>query len=267
MQNQKIRRPAVAGAFYPAQAEQLRAMLHRFLEQADPPPLTGVRALIVPHAGYVYSGPIAAYGYKLLAAQSPSPSRAILMGPSHRVWFQGVALGDYTAFQTPLGPVSVDRAFLQTLAEEDAAPFHLLARAHDGEHCLEVQLPFLQMVLPDVAIAPLLFGELEPTKVGEALASHLTEADVIVVSSDLSHYHPYEQAQRLDQAFIEAVLDGDRRRVGQGEACGQAPILSLMTVAEGKGWQPHLLDYRNSGDTSGERRQVVGYTAIAYTEV
>lgn len=265
MPNQDVRLPAAAGSFYPAQAEKLRAVIDRHLEKADPPALTNVRALIVPHAGYVYSGAIAASGYKLLKAQTPPPTRAVLMGPAHRVWFQGAALGDYNAFETPLGQVNVDRAFLKQLADDDS-PFHMLPRAHGGEHCLETQIPFLQTVLPHAPIAPLLFGEIDPTDAGKQLAQHLTEEDIVIVSSDLSHYHSYKEAERLDRSFIDAVLKGDRRRVQQGEACGQAPILSLMTIAESKGWEPHLLDYRNSGDTSGNTNQVVGYAAIAYTE-
>ena len=265
MSNKDVRLPAAAGSFYPAQAKKLRDMIDRYLEQANPPALTEVRALIVPHAGYVYSGAIAAFGYKLLGAQAPPPSRAVLMGPAHRVWFQGAALGDYDAFETPLGQVTVDHEMLEQLAE-DNSPFHMLPRAHGGEHCLEVQLPFLQTVLPHAPIAPLLFGEIDPASAGKHLAQHLKASDVVIVSSDLSHYHAYKQAERLDRSFIDAVLHSDKRRVQQGEACGQAPILSLMTIAESKDWKPQLLDYRNSGDTSGNTNQVVGYVAIAYTE-
>ncbi len=265
MSSKDVRLPAAAGSFYPAQAKKLRDMIDRYLEQASPPALTEVRALIVPHAGYVYSGAIAAFGYKLLGAQAPPPRRAVLMGPAHRVWFQGAALGDYEAFETPLGQVPVDRKFLRQLAD-DGSSFHLLPRAHGGEHCLEVQIPFLQTALSEASIVPMLFGEIDSIHAGEALAPHLEKTDIVIVSSDLSHYHPYQQAERLDRAFIDAVLHSDKRRVQQGEACGQAPILSLMTIAESKGWEPQLLDYRNSGDTSGNTNQVVGYAAIAYTE-
>ncbi len=265
MQTRNIRTPAVAGSFYPDRPERLRSTLEGYLEAASSPTLSKVRALIVPHAGYAYSGPIAASGFKLLSTQTPPPSRAILMGPAHRVWFQGVALGNYDALQTPLGDVAVDDKLLHRLAEEQAS-FQLLARAHSGEHCLEVQLPFLQTVLPDATIIPMLFGEVEPIKVGEALASYISAEDIIIVSSDLSHYHTYEQAERLDQAVLDAILGGHQHRVEQGEACGKDPIRSLMKIAELKGWRPHLLDYRNSGDTSRNRKQVVGYAAIAYTE-
>jgi MEMO1 family protein len=265
MQKRNVRLPAVAGSFYPARAGKLRATIDDYLDQANPPALTDVRALIVPHAGYVYSGPIAAFGFKVLADQTPQPSRAVLMGPAHRVWFQGAALGDFEAFKTPLGQVPVDHEMLEQLTE-GSSNFHLLPRAHGGEHCLEVQLPFLQIVLSDLTIVPMLFGETNATAAGEALAPHLTEKDVIIVSSDLSHYHPYREAERLDHTFIDAVIRGDKTNVQQGEACGQAPILSLMTIAESKGWEPHLLDYRNSGDTSGNRDQVVGYAAIAYNK-
>lgn len=260
----QVRPPAVAGMFYPAQPAALRQMMQSYLDAVPPPALTAVQAVIAPHAGYIYSGPVAAYDYRLLAAQPMPPQRVLLLGPSHRAWFPGVALGDYDAFETPLGNVPVDRAYLQRLAAASKF-FALLPQAHAAEHCLEVQLPFLQLIGLTAPIVPLLFGEVDARAVGEALEPLLEPGDLIVVSSDLSHYHPYEVAQSLDRTFLEAVVRGDRMAVAQGEACGEAPVVALMTIAARRGWQPHLLDYRNSGDTSGDRRQVVGYAAVAYT--
>ena len=262
----EIRPPAVAGAFYPARRERLLQMLISFLEAAKPPRLQGVQALISPHAGYIYSGPIAAYGYRLLMMQEARPRRIYLLGPAHRVWFRGVAAGAYAAFRTPLGDVPVDMAQLERLMTASTR-IHALPVAHRDEHCLEVQLPFLQVVYDgDVPpIVPLLFGEVDPGVVAQELAPFVGPDDLIIVSSDLSHYYPYERARALDTAFLQALLEGDVAGVAQGEACGQLPILTLMRLAEARGWQPYLLDYRNSGDTAGDHRQVVGYASVAYT--
>ena len=259
-----IRRPAVAGMFYPDDPKVLKQAIEDYVAAATPPPLAAVRAVIAPHAGYVYSGPIAGFAYRLLAAQPAAPSRIYLLGPAHRAWFQGVALGDYESFATPLGQTPVDRETLAQLAERDPW-FQRLPQAHQGEHCLEVQVPFLQYVLPGVPIVPLLFGDVNPEVVGRVLDALLAPEDMIVVSSDLSHYHSYADAARRDTAFIEAVCSGDQAAVAHGEACGQTPILTVMSLAARRNWQPQLLDYRNSGDTAGDRRQVVGYAAIAYT--
>ncbi len=261
--NRSVRSPAVAGSFYPGHAQGLKNTINTYLEQADPPALDNVRAVIVPHAGYIYSGPIAAFAYKVLAAQPKPPERVFLMGPAHRAWFPGIALGDYAAFRTPLGDVTVEQSLAQTLIDSKTV-FSALPSAHHGEHSLEVQIPFLQVVCPSVPIVPLLFGEVDPIEVARALAGYVQEDDVIVVSSDLSHFHDYHAARRLDQAFIDAVLRGDQEVAFEGEACGRAPAVTLMHLAAERQWQPQLLDYRNSGDTAGDKSRVVGYTSIAY---
>jgi hypothetical protein len=265
--NGKVRAPAVAGMFYPGNAVELRRAIEKYMEQATPPMLESVYAVIVPHAGYIYSGPTAGFAYKLLARQAPqasSPQRVILMGPAHRFPFSGVALGDYAAFRTPLGELPVDQAFIQTLTQ-GASVFSSLPQAHVGEHCIEVQLPFLQVIYDEISIVPMLFGAVDPLDVADALAPHLAPDDLIVVSSDLSHFHDYETACRLDRAFVDAVLSGNKSKAAQGEACGRAPTLALMRIADERGWAPHMLDYRNSGDTAGNKREVVGYAAVAYT--
>ncbi|MGC9348242.1 MAG: AmmeMemoRadiSam system protein B [Anaerolineae bacterium] len=260
-----IRPPAVAGMFYPADPKELKLTIQEYLEAADPPELSSVRSVIVPHAGYVYSGPVAAYAYKLLAAQSERPRRILVMGPSHRAWFPGVAVADVDGFRTPIGTQPVDREFVGALTD-DRSIFSAVTSPHTPEHCLEVQYPFIQTVLPDVPTVPMLFGEVDPIEVGEALDEVLQPGDLVLVSSDLSHYHANEQAHRLDRSFLDALLEDDKQGVARGEACGRAPVLALMIIAERRNWHPHLLDYRTSGDTSGNRSQVVGYAAVAYTE-
>ncbi len=265
MTTKPIRPPAVAGAFYPRQSSRLNQLLDEYLEAAEPPLLAGVRAIIAPHAGYVYSGPVAAFAYALLSQQALDPARCYLLGPAHRAWFKGVALADYAAFETPLGTVAVDQERVQCLAESGTA-FQILSQAHDNEHCLEVQLPFLQRIYPDVPIVPLLFGDVAPQEVARVLNAQLEPEALLIISSDLSHYHPYDQARHLDRDFLDAVLEDEPHRVLQGEACGQGPIAALMYLARERAWKPHLLDYRTSGDTAGDRSQVVGYAALAYTE-
>jgi len=175
-----------------------------------------------------------------------------------------VALGNFSAFRTPLGDVPVAVARIEEMLAR--SPLYTRApQAHGPEHCLEVEIPFLQMALPDFQLVPMLFGEVQPQDVAQDLAEHLGEDDLIVVSSDLSHYYPYDTARRLDRAWLEALLAGQESDVLGGEACGRAPATTLMGVARRKGWKPHLLDYRNSGDTAGDKWQVVGYAAVAYT--
>jgi MEMO1 family protein len=259
------RPPAVAGMFYPARAATLRQDIDTYLQRATPHDLTPVRAVIVPHAGYMYSGPVAATAYRLLANQTTRPQRILVMGPSHRAWFPGVALADVDGFDSPLGTQAVDRDFVDQLTQRWPI-FSAINTPHVPEHCLEVQVPFIRTVLPDVPIVAMLFGDVNPAEVGQALVEVLTPEDLVIVSSDLSHYHPNDAAHALDRQFLDSVLHGDLRGVAAGEACGQAPITALMVVAEARGWRPHLLDYRTSGDVTGERRQVVGYAAVAYVD-
>lgn len=261
-----IRPPAVAGLFYPAAADELRRQVQQLLAQAEAPALTGIRALIVPHAGFRYSGAIAASAFKPLAALAGQIGAVVLLGPAHRVPFDGVALSAFAAFATPLGPVPVDLEVRAQLLDY-GPPFVTFERPHEPEHCLEVELPFLQVVLPAARIVPLLCGDVEPRDAAPALVNALrTTGDaILIVSSDLSHYHPYAQATVLDRALLTALLAGDDAGVRRKQACGMLPILTLMEIARQCAWQPHLLDYRNSGDTAGDRSTVVGYAAVAYT--
>jgi hypothetical protein len=265
MPERPIRQPAVAGQFYPANADRLRRDVQEYIDQASlSEDLGRVRAVIAPHAGYIYSGKTAGYAFKALK-QLPDRARTVfLLGPAHRVPTNGVALGGYSVFRTPLGdvPIAVDCVadMLQT------APFYTRTPdAHEREHCLEVEVPFLQVSLASFELVPMLFGRVDPRKIAADLVDRLGEDDLIVVSSDLSHFHSYDQARQLDQAFLDALLDGSERDVNEGEACGRAPVTTLMELSKRNDWTPHLLDYRNSGDTAGDRSRVVGYASIAYT--
>ena len=261
-----IRQPAVAGMFYPGHPDSLRRMIQEYVDKATlPGDLGPVRSVIAPHAGYVYSGPIAGYAFKALAALPHKNWTVFLLGPAHRVGFNGIALGDTSSFRTPLGDASI----AVERVEEMLGRSRLYTRApeaHATEHCLEVQVPFLQMTLPEFELVPMLFGNVDPGQVALDLAGHVGEDDLIVVSTDLSHYHPYNKAQELDRSLLEALLTGDQPGVLRGEACGRAPVATVMGIARDKGWKPHLLNYRNSGDTAGDKEQVVGYASIAYSD-
>jgi len=257
-----LREPAVAGLFYPADHDELHATVTTLLDDATtdaPPP----KALIVPHAGYVYSGPIAASGYKLLAPVRERVSRVILLGPAHRVAFPGLAAANATRFRTPLGDVRID---VETVSALLALPqVRLLDEAHAMEHSLEVHLPFLQEALADFRIVPLVVGDAGPDQVG-AVLDRVWGGDetLIVISSDLSHYHDYATAQKLDAATSTAIAGLAPERIERDHACGRNPINGLLRVAKARGLHCTTLDVRNSGDTAGTRDRVVGYGAYAF---
>jgi AmmeMemoRadiSam system protein B len=262
----RMRYPAVAGAFYPSDPDMLRQMISRYLEAAPLLELGKVRGAIAPHAGYIYSGPVAAYTYRQFQSLPPVERTVFLIGPAHYVYVSGVAVGTYFALETPLGEVKVDVEKCDELLSL-GAPFVPAPEAHEPEHSLEVQLPFLQVTMPgDFKVVPLLVGEADPSDIAVGLMKVLGDEDVLLVSSDLSHYHRYDDARAMDTRFLKSVLNFDFVGAARGEACGIMPILSLMIVAKERGWKPHLLDYRNSGDTSGDRVRVVGYGSVVYTE-
>lgn len=260
-----VRPAAVAGSFYPAVAEALRERVRELLVQ-DPrpdPDLAAPKALIVPHAGYIYSGPIAARAYRRLACTA-GIERVVLLGPAHRAPVRGLAVPECSAFSTPLGTVPLDAV---GMAAALAAP--QVCRddtAHALEHSLEVQLPFLQAVLGDIRLVALAVGDATAQEVAEVIERLYGGAEtLIVVSSDLSHYLPYAQACRIDEASAQEVL-ALRPSLGPRQACGAAAINGLLLAARRRGLRPELLDLRNSGDTAGDRSRVVGYAAFAFTE-
>jgi len=258
-----IRPPAVAGLFYPADPRQLAHDVQTLLAAAQPHGLLP-KALIVPHAGYIYSGPVAATAYATLRPIADRIRRVVLLGPTHRVAVRGLALPGAEAFDTPLGRVRLDMA-----AARDIAPLPQVtvsAEAHALEHSLEVQLPFLQSVLADFTLLPLAVGMATPREVAEVLeALWGGDETLIVISSDLSHYLPYAVAQRMDRSTMQDIL-GLRDPIETDHACGGIPIGGLIVAARRHHLAPHLLDLRNSGDTAGSRDQVVGYAALAFTE-
>ncbi len=260
-----VRPAAVAGYFYPREEQVLRAQLAGMLSSSVPLETVGApKAVIVPHAGYVYSGPVAASAYASLAPLRATVRRVVLLGPAHRAWVDGFALPAAQSFRTPLGEVSLSRPDWQALQSRadvvvDDAP-------HAFEHCLEVQLPFLQTVLENFSLVPLLVGNASAEAVAEVLERLWGGPEtLIVISSDLSHYHPYAAAQALDRATVDRVL-ALRPGLNHEQACGATPINGLLHLARRHHLAPTLLDLRNSGDTAGDRSSVVGYASIAFSE-
>lgn len=280
----RVRPPAVAGLFYPAEEKTLTKTIEGLLEQAPEHHVPRLKALVCPHAGYDYSGLTAASAYKTLAGRDVQT--VIILAASHYAAFQGASVPDVDAYQTPLGRVPISEKARQLLKTK---PFVLEPRCsvqrpgwwrqaskpapaagedtpETWEHSVEVQIPFLQKVLKNFKILPIVFGDADPEQVARALAAILDDKTVVLASSDLSHYHSYSAAKELDARCVKAICDVDLDEMKDQEACGKLPILTLMHLAKLRNWTTRLLDSRNSGDTSGEKDRVVGYTAIAFCE-
>jgi len=265
-----VRRPAVAGTFYPADPAALRGAVDRLLAGVAAPPgpapdaPAAPKALIVPHAGYVYSGATAATAYARLARAAAGIRRVVLLGPAHRLPFSGLALPGARQFATPLGTVAVDAdavAIARELPQVVEIPL-----AHAGEHSLEVQLPFLQRVLPEFTLLPLVVGDATGAMVAGVLDALWGGPEtLIVVSSDLSHYHAYREACALDEATAARIL-AFSPDLDHEQACGATPINGLLLAARRRGLRVELIDLRNSGDTAGDRHRVVGYAAFGFRE-
>lgn len=258
-----MRAPAVAGSFYPAEPDRLRTEVADLLAAAPPPPSphSALRALVVPHAGYVYSGPVAATAYRLLHDPDPPPERYVVLGPSHFVRFDGVATPGHEAWDTPLGTTRIDDA-LRAIAEEQPGVVRNDA-AHAREHSLEVQLPFLHH-LGAGAVLPLVTGDVEPATAAAVLGQLLDEPGVIaVISSDLSHYLNSDAASARDRLTAQAIIGLRPDDLVWDDACGRTAIQALLHVARARSWTCRLLDLRNSGDTAGGKTRVVGYGAFA----
>ena|SRR5580692_124727 len=257
----RIRPPAVAGSFYPGDAERLARTVDELVAVARPAP--PAKVLVAPHAGYVFSGPIAGAAYRLVLG-SAKVRRVLLLGPAHFAHVPGLALPDTDALETPLGAVPVDRGAVEALrplrqVTQDAG-------AHAREHALEVQLPFLQRTLGAFAVVPLLVGRSGPAAVAEVLDTLWGGPEtLVVISTDLSHYLPYAEAARMDRETADRVL-ALGPPLEPPRACGAAPLNGLLHAAKARGLTAELLDLRSSGDTAGPREGVVGYGAFALRE-
>ncbi len=257
-----VRQAAVAGLFYPGDSQELSDMVVELLDAA-PPPSTDPRALIAPHAGYIYSGPVAATAYGQLSAQRNTTRRVLLLGPSHRVPFAGLALSSAERYATPVGDVAIDTGACRELLHLPMVG--VLDEAHAQEHSLEVHLPFLLTILDDFQLIPVVVGDASPHEVAPIIESFWDRDDtLIVVSSDLSHFLDYETANRADRETTRAI-EGYAQNIRPEQACGCRAINGLMKVAEDHALNVTTLDLRNSGDTAGDHARVVGYGAYALT--
>lgn len=255
----QIRRPSVAGMFYPGDKEKLSAAVRSYLADAEPSGPTPA-AIIAPHAGYIYSGPIAARAYARLSPLRGKIERVVLIGPAHRLPFRGLAVSGADEFETPLGRTPIDVDAIEAISR--LPQVKRLDAAFDGEHCLEVHLPFLQTVLGAVKLVPIVVGDASGADVAEILEMLWTGPETLpVISSDLSHYHDYATARRRDKETSRTIEAMAGERLDWDDACGRIPIAGLLTVAKKRGLHATTIDLRNSGDTAGSRGEVVGYGA------
>ena len=280
-----VREPAVAGLFYPKEPAALSQLIATLLAAAPEPRVGHLRALICPHAGYRYSGPTAACAYKAIAGRDFQ--KVILLAPSHYAMFRGASVSAADVFKTPLGPVPIwekarelagqppfvleSRCAVQRPAWSAQASRLPPAEGEDTpdtwEHSDEVQVPFLQKTLKNFKLLPIVLGEVDPEQVARGLEPLLDAETLLVASSDLSHFHPYDRAKELDACCVAAITNLDLAQMRDAEACGKSPILTILHLAKWKGWQARLLDYRNSGDATGDKSGgVVGYAAVAFFE-
>ena len=262
-----VRPAAVANLFYPAEASELRGYIHAALHDAAaqlPESLAQAKAMIVPHAGYIYSGTTAAFAYAALQTGKADIHRVVLLGPAHRVAFDGIALSGKDAFATPLGLVPLDKLGREQILNLTPEA-QINDAAHAQEHGLEVQLPFLQMVLGEFSLLPVCLGMVPPERVSCMMESLWDDPhSLFVISSDLSHFHSYDAACNIDQHSITTVLQM-QSPLNHEQACGATGINALLPIARNKHLRPKLLDYRNSGDTAGDKDRVVGYAAVVFS--
>ena len=260
-----VSRPAaVAGAFYPASPDQLGGTVRQLLGAAPRHTMTQPKVLIVPHAGYVYSGSTAAQAYAALEPWRAVIRRIVLLGPAHRVAVEGLALPKCDMFATPLGPVRIDKSAVAEIANLPQVIFS--DSAHAQEHSLEVHLPFLQEVLDDFSVLPLVVGRASPEAVSGVLDRLWGGPEtLIILSSDLSHFLPYDRAREIDRDTCQRILQLDTG-IRPEQACGAYPLNGLLLAAGQRGMRAQLLRLCNSGDTAGDKNRVVGYAAFALHE-
>lgn len=259
------RKPAVAGQFYPDDPQELSKLLKKLFAASRVCQAGQVKAIIVPHAGYIYSGEIAASAYLTLIPQIHKIKRVILLGPAHRVGFHGMATTSVSHYSTPLGDIAIDKAAINII--ESLPQVVLLDRAHTHEHSLEVQLPFLQNLLDEFTLVPLVVGECNSQQVSEVLELLWGgEETLIVISSDLSHYNSYNDALHQDLRTSRSIVNLQPENIEFDDACGQIPIKGLLLSASHHHLHAQQVDLRNSGDTAGSRDRVVGYGAYIFSQ-
>ncbi len=262
-------RPAVvAGSFYPSEPEELRQLIAGYLDKAGV--ATGsvvgkaaIRGFIAPHAGYAFSGALA--GRVFSAAAKMKPQRIVMIGPAHYVDIQGLALSSATAFLSPIGKSFIDTDAVESLNKKYAF-LNVLDEAHAKEHSLEVMLPFIQYVWPDARILPIVTGKIETEKICQLLDRELQDTDLLLISSDLSHFHSAIDAQKTDLELLDEIVQLDFDSAQKAEACGLAGILAVMKLAKIRNWKSNLIGYAHSGQSHNDQERVVGYGAVTFAD-
>jgi AmmeMemoRadiSam system protein B/AmmeMemoRadiSam system protein A len=262
--SKQVKHAAVAGMFYPSDRNELSQMLKNMLESAKnnyPPP----KAILAPHAGYIYSGPVAANAYASLYPVREKISRVVLLGPAHRVYVKGLALSSASHFDTPLGEIEVDKKSMQQVSKLPGV--EIFDEAFSQEHSLEVHLPFLQMVLEKFSLLPVVVGDASPEMVSTFINTVWGGEDtLIVISTDLSHFHDYQTANQIDKRTAEYIKQLDYEKIGPQQACGCRPVNGLLKIAKQYDHNISVVDVRNSGDTAGNHDRVVGYGSFLLYE-
>lgn len=252
----EIRSSFVAGQFYPADKNKLTNFIKEKLKKAKKKNFKEIKAIIVPHAGYIYSAEIAAVGFKQI--ENSKFKKIIFLGPSHNYSFENAVFDSRDYWKTPLGKVKIKKIIGDKFLKENN-------NFHNKEHCLEVEIPFLQIILKDFEIIPILTGVINPESLSGSIIKLLDEETLIIASSDLSHYYDYNTAVNIDRIALASIQNLDvSRTIEEVEACGKIPILTLMYIAKKLNWKCHLLEYKNSGDTSGNKNGVVGYASFLF---
>ncbi len=256
-----VREPAVAGSWYPGTQEELNSAVEQFLSNVKKIDTNGtIKAIIVPHAGYAYSGQVAATAFRQLGN---AYENVFLLGPSHQYPLRGLSISNVTHYKTPLGEIELSQKASDMLNEElvDSIP-----EADKNEHSLEIELPFLQKQLANLKIIPILVGPVDTSKLKGLLLNYLSEDDLIVVSVDMSHYHPYDDAKKLDGYSIEMILSLDSAGIMDAEIDAPWAVATLLEIAKEKNWKPRLIYYANSGDVTGDKSKVVGYSTFMFVD-
>lgn len=262
-----VRVEAVAGTFYPGECQTLQTEVDSLLADASSSlsPVsfsTQLKAIITPHAGYIYSGSVAAAAYKTLESIASMVTRVVLLGPSHQVGFRGLAYCSANYYQTPLGQIPIDQVSIDQI--KSLPQTSELDNAHKDEHSLEVQLPFLQTVLGDFSLVPIVVGDANPNEVAEVIdALWGNEETLIVISTDLSHFLNYEQARKVDSNTCKAIEEFRYKDISYDDACGRTPLQGMLKTAQQRQLNITTLSVQNSGDTAGTKERVVGYGAWA----
>jgi len=256
---------SVAGSFYPSDPAHLKRTIDTFMREADEHKIDGkLRALILPHAGYTYSGPVASKGYRLIRNLDMDKTwRVIIIGLSHFRPFSGISIGVYDKYATPLGPIPVSSLARDLLVSSGS----FIPEAHENEHSIEVQLPFLKVALKHVEIVPILTSNTKPKMLADLLEPHMDDSTLLIASTDLSHMQPDNRARELDASTLNWIIDGDEKLLKKrGQACGMTGILTMLILSKRLGWKREQVGYATSADTHGDKTRVVGYGCVACYE-